>query len=74
MVCNYRNGGNNAGKKKLTVTEADRSMNVFIEEGYLQVFHCNIAQKMTTPEQPTNKCCTNFHNLDVRVILEAKME
>merc|ERR1719320_2066866 len=31
-----RNGGNNAGKKKLTVTEADRSMNVFIEEGYLQ--------------------------------------
>ena len=32
-----RNGGNNAGKKKLTVTEADRSMNVFIEEGYLQV-------------------------------------
>ena len=39
MVCNSRNGGNNAGKKKLTVTEADRSMNVFIEEGYLQVNH-----------------------------------
>ena len=33
----FRNGGNNNGKKKLSVTEADRSMNIFIEEGYLQV-------------------------------------
>jgi len=31
-----RNGGNNAAKKKLTVSEADRAMNIFVEEGYLQ--------------------------------------
>jgi len=31
-----RTGGYNASKKKLTVSEADRTMNVFIEEGYLQ--------------------------------------
>jgi len=31
-----RSGGNNATKKKLTLTEADRTMTMFIEEGYLQ--------------------------------------
>jgi len=41
-----RNGGNNAGKKKLTVTEADRSMNVFIEEGYLQKVGSGKRQKI----------------------------
>jgi len=31
-----RNGGNNATKKKLAVSEADRAMNIFVDEGYLQ--------------------------------------
>jgi len=31
-----RHGGNNSTKKKLTVTEADKTMNMFMDEGYLQ--------------------------------------
>ena len=50
----FRNGGNNAGKKKLSVTEADRSMNIFIEEGYLQVTDivCVGRGKKTTTDTP----------------------